>query len=298
MNNHINLPFFDDNVKLFNSLVNKGKYLLERRVARSSWSLAPYRVWTSSHRALPDFIIIGSQKGGTSSLYNYLIQHPYVKPSVKKELHFFDVNFDKGCNWYRSLFPLNGQDFVTGEASPSYIFHPHAPKRIANTIPSVKLIALLRNPVNRAYSHYNHNCRKKREKLSFELAIEKEEERLHGKLEKMLEDEKYFTASYFYYAYLGRGIYVDQLKNWFSIFPKEQILVLNSEDFFANPAGNFSRVLKFLNLPQCELGEYKRFNGLKYQDMNPATRRQLIEYFKPHNQRLYEFLGTSFDWDK
>lgn len=295
MKSHINLPLFEDNAKLFNSLVGKGKFFAERRVA--SW-MEPYRVWTSSQRAMPSFIVIGSQKGGTSSLYNYLIQHPYIQTAVKKEIHFFDVKFEKGCDWYRSCFPFIKQNFITGEASPSYIFHPHAPKRIAELYPSVKLIALLRNPVSRAYSHYNHNLRKKRENLSFELALEKEEERLSGKLEKMLEDEKYFNASYFNYAYLDRGIYVEQLKRWFSIFPKEQILILKSEDFFAEPAKDFSRVLNFLNLPQWKITEYNRFNGLEYQDMNPATRKQLIDYFKPHNQRLYEFLGMSFDWDK
>lgn len=264
----------------------------------ANWSVEPYRVSTSSLRPMPNFIIIGSQKGGTTSLYNYLTQHPYIKAAVNKEVHYFDVHFDKGDNWYRSRFPFCGQDYITGEASPSYIFHPHAPKRIAELTPSVKLIALLRNPVDRAYSHYNHNLRKKRENLAFEVAIEKEGERLSNKLEKMLEDDKYFNAKYFHYAYLGRGIYVDQLKNWFNFFSKEQILILSSEDFYADPAVSYSQVLEFLKLPQWELGEYKRFNGLDYQGMTVATRKQLIDYFKPHNQRLYEFLGMSFDWDK
>lgn len=269
---------------------------LKKQVA--NWSVEPYRVSTSSLRPMPNFIIIGSQKGGTTSLYNYLTQHPCIKAAVNKEVHYFDVHFDKGDNWYRSRFPFCGQDYITGEASPSYIFHPHAPKRIAELTPSVKLIALLRNPVDRAYSHYNHNLRKKRENLAFEVAIEKEGERLSNKLEKMLENERYFDAKYFHYAYLTRGVYVNQLKEWFNFFSKEQILILSSEDFYADTAVSYSQVVDFLKLPQWELGEYKRFNGLDYQGMTGATRKQLIDYFKPHNQRLYEFLGMSFDWDK
>lgn len=296
MKNQIKVPFVENNAKTFISFVGKGKNLFNSQVA--TWSLEPYRVWTSSQRLMPNFIIIGSQKGGTSSLYNYLIQHPCIKAAFKKELHFFDVNFEKGNDWYRSRFPLYEQNFITGEATPSYIFHPHAPKRIAELTPAVKLIALLRNPVDRAYSHYNHNLRKKREKLPFEVALEKEGERLSDKLEKMLENEEYFNSSYFHYAYLKRGIYVEQLKEWFSFFSKEQILILSSEEFYANPAVSYSQVLEFLKLPQWELGEYKRFNGLDYQGMTAATRKQLIDYFKPHNQRLYELLDMSFDWDK
>lgn len=269
---------------------------LGREVA--SWSMETYRVSTSSLRPMPNFIIFGSQKGGTTSLYNYLTQHPSVIHAARKEVHFFDKNFERGGEWYRSRFPMCGQNFITGEASPSYIFHPHAPKRIAEMTPSVKLIALLRNPVDRAYSHYNHNFKKKREKLSFELALETEEERLFQHLYLMLEDEKYFNKNYFHYSYLGRGLYLEQLKKWFTLFSKEQILILRSEDFYADTAVILNRVLEFLKLPHWKLGEYRRFNGLDYQDMNSATRKQLVEYFKPHNQRLYEFLGMSFDWDK
>jgi hypothetical protein len=266
------------------------------------WSFEPYRLMTSSLRLMPNFIIIGSQKGGTTSLYRYLTQHPHVKSAVTKELHFFDVNFDKGSDWYRSRFPLCTQEFLTGEASPSYIFHPHAPKRIAELTPSVKLIALLRNPVDRAYSHYKDNLRKKKENISFEAAIEKELESLSGGLERMLKNEEYANnGSYLRYSYLGRGIYVDQLTKWFKLFSKEQFLILKSEDFYTNPVTCFDRVLEFLKLPEWQLEEYKQFNSnseLKNQAMKAHTRKQLIDYYKPHNQRLSELLGMSFDWER
>lgn len=265
------------------------------------WGLEPYRVLTSSLRTMPSFIIIGSQKGGTCSLYNYLIQHPQIKHPVKKEVHFFDANFERGSDWYRSCFPFQADNSITGEASPSYIFHPHVPRRILELTPSIKLIALLRNPVDRAYSHYKDMVRKKKENLSFEAAIEKEEGLSNELLENMIENEKYYNESYFDYSYLRRGIYVDQLKRWFNLFPREQFLILKSEDFFADAAGSFDRVLKFLELPKWHLEEYRQFNcnsGPKHQAMNAVTRKQLIDYFKPHNEKLCEFLGTDFSWDK
>lgn len=259
---------------------------------------------------IPDFIIIGAQRCGTTSLYNYLTKHPHVVSSYKKEVHFFDVNFKNGIGWYRAhFFPsfsykyyvkqISKQDIVTGEASPYYIFHPHAPKRILETVPRAKLIALLRNPVDRAYSHYRHEVKLGVETLSFKDAIEKEEERLRGEMEKMLEDENYYSFNHQHYSYLSRGIYVDQLKTWMNLFPKEQILILKSEDFFNDPPAIFKQVLEFLNLPSWELKEYRKYNvGWLAEKMDATIRKRLIDYFEPHNQRLHEYLGVNFGWEK
>lgn len=266
------------------------------------------RVLTSWARPLPDFIIIGAQKCGTTSLYNYLIRHPAVVPAFNKEVHFFDLNFQKGIAWYRAHFPtsvyrsyanrLLGQDRITGESSPYYIFHPLAPQRISRAIPHVRLIALLRNPVDRAYSHYQKAARNGLEPLSFEDAIEREEKRLRRETGRMLEEENYYSFDHQKRSYLSRGIYVDQLKVWRSLFPEEQILVLRSEDFFADPATVVNRVYEYLHLPQWELMEYKKHNFASYAEMDEATKRRLIEYFAPHNQRLYEYFGVDFGWDR
>lgn len=268
----------------------------------------PYRIMTSSVRGMPDFIIIGAQKCGTTSLYNYLIRHPNIKPAIKKELHFFDKYFDKGIDWYRSLFPVNQKNFITGEASPNYIFHLHTPQKISTLVPSVKLIVLLRNPVDRAYSHYAHNLRanrislkkgkQEREVLSFEEAIKSEEERLYLEREKILNNELYYSQSCMYYSYLAKGIYVEQLKRWLKFFTKEQFLIIESEKFYAEPAEKFREIGEFLNLPQWELKEYDVYNSLQYQKMDPDLRKYLVDYFKPHNKKLYEYLNVKFDWDK
>lgn len=263
------------------------------------------RILTSPVRIMPSFLIIGAKKCGTTSLFKYLIEHPNVGTPIKKEISFFDVNFRKGISWYKSYFPTVEQKlykpcFITGEATANYIDNPDVPSRVAETIPNVKLIALLRNPVDRAYSHYYHTKRIGREFLSFEEAIEQEEERVKNIRSGILQD-KYgnFYHQDYNYTYLSSGIYIEQLQAWFNLFSKKQILVLTSEDFFAKPAAIFQQVLDFLGLPSCELKQYKKYNYNRYANkIDPTTRQYLIEYFQPHNNKLYQLLDKKLNWDK
>jgi hypothetical protein len=277
-------------------------YLIKWVIRRS------FGILTGKMRLMPDFIIIGAQRCGTTSLYNYLIEHPNVVPAFRKEVHFFDSHFNKGITWYRSHFPfaihkhyakqIRHQDFITGEATPYYIFHPHAPQRVLETVPRVKLIVLFRNPVHRAYSHYHHEVKMGVETLSFEDAIEREKEKLPIEMAKMLEDQNYNSFDHQNYSYLSRGIYVDQLENWTSFFHREQILVLKSENFFNDPATTLEQVIEFLNLPNWKLSNgYKGYNRAHYPEMDTATRERLSDYFEPHNQRLYEYLGVNLGWN-
>ncbi|MBI3910658.1 MAG: sulfotransferase domain-containing protein [Armatimonadetes bacterium] len=270
-----------------------------------------YRRLTAPARLLPDFIIIGGQRCGTTSLYRYLIRHPGVVPALKKEVHFFDNNFGKGIHWYRAHFPWALQrayarqalhrDMITGEASPYYIFHPLAPHRIAATIPHVRLIALLRNPIDRAYSHYQKEVWKGRESLSFEEAIEQEPKRLRGEREKIIENGDYQSIIYRRFSYLSRGVYADQIEAWQDLFPREQILMLKSEDLYRDPSATLHRVLAFLRLPDLPGWQpegYRQYNRHAYPEMEGATRKRLAEYFAPHNRRLYELLGADFGWER
>jgi Sulfotransferase domain len=275
-----------------------------------------YRGITTPTRLLPDFLVIGTQRGGTTSLYRYLKAHPCIGATSNKDLHFFDRRFQKGLTWYRGHFPTildkysaqhRYHAFATGEASPSYLFHPQAPKRVAQALPHVKLIVLLRNPVSRAYSQYHHAVELGFETLSFEEAIASEGERTRQEQEKILKDERYYSEEYKHRSYLTKGIYVDQLLTWMSFIPREQFLILKSEDFYADPAATFKQVLTFLNLPEVEpqIGkkenkqEFKQYNNNTYSSkMDPAMRKRLIEYFEPHNARLYDFLGVNLGWDR
>lgn len=259
---------------------------------------------------LPNYLIIGAAKCGTSSLYEYLIKHPDVKPAIGKEINFFDMQFNKGENWYKTYFPsliqkklsknIFRNKWITGEATPRYIDHPFVPKRVAETVPNIKLIVMLRNPIDRAYSHWNMMVTHKHENLSFEDAINKEKERILGLYEKMEIDQRFYSKEYFWYAYLDRSIYINRLKNWFEYFPREQFLILRSEELFNNPKNTYQKVLEFLELKKVDLENYKTFRkgNYKKQQMNLETRKKLVEYFQPHNIELYKLLNENLGWDK
>jgi hypothetical protein len=275
---------------------------------------------------LPDFVVIGGKKCGTSFFYHLLSQHPYVEPAAAKELHFFDRHFDEGLEWYRRCFPQprweDGRRTITGEATPGYMRSSLAPVRMARVVPQARLIALLRNPVDRAYSDYQMVLRKERETRSFEKAVGAEEATIEAKVGKWRarriggEDE---TSKHEEDGggpddsprqYLSRGLYVYQLVRWSKFFDKEQMLVLKSEDFFKRPEEILKAVYAFLGLPDWEPeapeprderkkekhARTKRNKGRYEQEMDPATRRRLEEYFEPHNRRLYEYLGVDFGW--
>ncbi len=251
--------------------------------------------------ALPDFIIIGAQKGGTTTLFRLLIRHPGVRRPTRKELHYFSTRYHRGLEWYRDCFPApdraGGRETITGEASPYYLFHPHAPKRVARAVPRARLIALIRNPVDRAYSHYKMLANMGEELLSFEDALEAEPERLRGETERMLADERYASFNHQYFSYLSRGIYVDQLARWAEHFEKEQMLVLKGEDFYERVPETMRLVLDFLGLPEWEPEGRTIWKKGEYdQEMHPSTRLRLEDYFEPHNRRLYEYLGVDLGW--
>jgi len=258
--------------------------------------------------SLPDFLIIGAKKSGTTSLYRYLSMHPNVQSSATKEIGFFDRYFEKGENWYRMNFPSKGNQNeensdrfkkITGEATPTYIYHPHAPKRVSKLLKNIKLIVILRNPIDRAYSQYNMEANNHpNEKLTFEEAIEQEPERLEGEFEKMKNDENYFSNNYHTFSYITSSIYADQLERWFKYFPREQFLIINGDELKKDSNGIYKKTLNFLKLSEYKLEKYEAVGKRKYPSMKPETRENLVEFFKPHNKRLYELLGIDFGWDK
>jgi Sulfotransferase domain len=276
-----------------------------RDAAKSVW--AGYARVTARSRVLPDFLIIGTQRGGTTSLYKYLVQHPSLAHALTKELRFFDLNYGKGIDWYRSRFPTRrhrdagtrrGEGrLVVGEASPDYLFHPFAAERVARTLPDVRLIVLLRNPVDRAWSHYWHQFKRGHETLPFPEALEAEPVRLQGELDRILADPNHVSYERHHHSYAARGVYDEQLRPWLDRFPREHLLVERSEDFFEDPPLVFKRVIDFLGLPDAELTEYETFNAFASGRMDPDLRARLVESFRPHNARLYDLLGRDFGWD-
>jgi hypothetical protein len=282
-----------------------GATKLARRAAR--WSAQAYARPTAGLRLLPDYLIIGAQRAGTTSLHRYLVQHPGVRTMLRtKGVHFFDTNYGRGLAWYASRFPTrlyawtvarrHGVTLRTGEASPYYLFHPHVPARVAEHLPRVKLIALLRDPVQRAYSHYQHEVARGFETLSFEEAIEAEPARLTGETKRLAAEPLYNSFAHQHHSYLARGRYHEQLAAWRARFPDEQLLVLSSERFFREPDATFRRVLEFLELPAFTPDAYERHNAHDYRQMGAGVRQRLVEHFREPNRRLYESLGEDLGW--
>jgi hypothetical protein len=267
-------------------------------------AIIKYRLATDHEGTLPSFIIIGTQRGGTTNLYHLLQGHPNVYPSLVKEVHYFDRHFDRGPAWYLAHFgadcrTTDDSDLkpITGEATPCYIFHPHAARRISTMLPTTKCIVLLRNPVDRAYSHYGLARKWAYEDLSFEEAIDREQERIGDDDRRMREDDSYFGVARARYSYLARGIYANQLPSWFEHFDSSQMLILQSETFFDNPASTLNRVIDFLGLEPMTLSTDYQYPTVARSPLNDATHANLVEFFKPHNERLYNLIGTEYDWE-
>lgn len=253
---------------------------------------------------LPDFIVVGAQKAGTSALFNYLIQHPSIIEPSAKEIHFFDRDYKKGIKYYKRSFPtrtykniikkLTG-NAITGEATPDYCYIPNCMERINYYIPNVKIIFIIRNPIERAYSEYIMNIKKGIEKLSFEEALEKEEERIKC-LKKPPEEvpiKEGFSASQ--YSYKDRGIYITQLKRIEKLFPKNNILLINHEDMKKDTMGELTRVLKFLGIRDKDRFYNPQIKPKK-KEMNTNTRKNLQKFFKKYNEELYEHIGKDLGW--
>lgn len=270
------------------------------------------RKLTSPFRILPTFLIIGVSKGGTTSLFRYMTQHPDIDPPLRKEINYFNQlnrHFGEylGLYRYKSFFPTvfersrhrrkYKRKLITGEASTHYIFNRNRriPAMVRRLMPSVKLIVLLRNPIDRAYSHYHMLVRVGEEPLVFEDAIKCE------LTPKDRRKELFFSQGLrprHHYSYLARGLYVDQLMQWEKSFSKKQFLILETDELYLNPQKIVNRVFRFLGIPEYDLTDIAKHNVGSYPEMSPDTRKMLIEYFRPYNERLGQHLNTKFDWDR
>lgn len=259
------------------------------------------RKWSLASRMAPGFIIVGAQKAGTTSLYRYMTKHPLVKTALLKEIHYFDLNYGKSLKWYRSFFPSRrgNEGCITGEASPYYMFHPFSIRRIAENNPEMKIIVLLRNPVQRAISHYYHEFRKGREPLGLKEALEAESRRLEPEIKSFRDNEFYRGYHHQRHAYVSRGIYVDQILEIYKYFDHSNLLVLDSNEFFGNPGKVLKEVFEFLGVnSDIKVATAKSFNvGKKVRDPDEnEVKGKLKEFYKEHNARLFDVLGRTFQW--
>ena len=248
------------------------------------------RYLSADFRPWPRFVILGTQRGGTTSLYRWLSGHPDVAPALKKEVHYFDGHYAKGPRWYRAHFPLGRPHRISGESCPFLLYHPLAPGRVARDLPaSSRFIVLLREPAERAVSQYWHWRQQGRwETESLERAIDLEPERLRPQAERFGRGER--SVEHIAFSYVARGEYAGQLKRWFDAVGRERILVLESERLYTDPAAS-EQVLDWLGLSNH--GEpFVAFNAAhRSEEASPELMERLRSHFKPHNEALFELLG-------
>jgi hypothetical protein len=257
-----------------------------RAVAGARWRVS------GAVRVLPDFLILGAQKAGTTSVYDSLSEHPGILPSRKKEVRFFDRHWDRGVNWYRWSFPTRwamragGFRRMTGEATPEYLVDPRVPARVASIVPACKLIVLLRHPVDRALSQYQMNVALGVESRSFQEAID-------GDLAKLDTGEgRDWDIGRGFRSYVERGRYAPQLNRWLSEFPRGSLHVTTLEAMLSNPQEEMHRIASFLDL---KIGDHRLHlaasNRRSYDQLGPVERRRLFAFFEDDVEQTSRLLN-------
>jgi hypothetical protein len=260
---------------------------------------------TAGLRMEPGFILIGAQRCGTTSLFRALAAHPQVMPpTFRKGVNYFDLNYYRGAQWYRAHFPVAGIARrraehhgapVAFEASGYYLYHPQAMERLGHDLPGVKLVAMLRDPVERAFSAHKHELARGYEHEGFERALALEDDRLAGEVERIRADPGYESFAHRHYSYRHRGQYAEQLDRVFEFFPRAQVHVIDSADYFGQPAREYRQLLEFLGLTPFE-PRFAAANARPGPPLDDKGRRMLEEHFAPHDERLAKLLGRPPGW--
>jgi hypothetical protein len=271
-----------------------------------------YGSLTATWRPMPDFLVLGTKRGGSTSAWRYLIQHPQVMPMVTrwehlKSPHYFYWHYDLGPDWYRGHFPTVaarhalqrrlGRRVITGESSPYYLFDPRVPARVARDLPEARFLVLLRDPVARAHSHYWERVDNGVEPLGFAQALAAEQVRTTDEAKRMAADPYYYGRAHDWYTYRERGVYAPQLERWFAAVGRERVLVLVSEDMYRDEQAVMDEMARFLGIDPSPIPRIERHNHRPADPMDPDVEAELREFYRPHNTALAELLGRELPWD-
>lgn len=273
-------------------------------------SLHAWGVVTAAVRPMPDFLVVGTKRGGTTSMHHLLLQHPDMLPMFParrlKSPMYFSQHYDRGERWYRSHFATapyrrslemaRHRPTVAGEASPYYLYNPYAATRIHDDLPDAKIVIMLRDPVRRAYSHYWERVENGVESLTFTDALEAEPQRLAGELERMAANPLYYSEAHDWYAYRDRGLYAAQVRRYLELFPRDRVLIISSESFYRDEQAAFDRITDFLAMRRHALAAKPRYNYLPVAKMDPQIEAELIDYFRQPNEEVYSLIGEDFGW--
>ena len=271
----------------------------------------------AGHRPLPELLLIGTKRGGTTSMFFHLLRHSQVVPlfprperlpkaTFTKGVHFFDANHVRGERWYRSHFPSErvrratearlGLPVVTGEASPYYLFHPLAAGRAAALVPDAKLVALLRDPVERTFSHWKERRRAGAEPLGFADALAAEDDRIGAAGAALADGSLRSSYAHEQQSYARQSEYATSLSRWLAHYPAEQLLVVTTEDYVRDSQSVIDETAAFLGLRRELLPDAERRNATAPADLPVAARRALEARFAPHNSRLEQLVGRPLSW--
>ena len=260
---------------------------------------------TGSIRVLPDFLVIGAKRCGTTSLFYHLPEHPCISKSPHDNMGFFNDNFHLGVNWYKSFFPTiftrnkiksEFGNFLAFDVTTTYMEEESTANNVYQIKPNMKIIVILRNPVDRAYSQYHLNLREKAEKRSFEDAMEENMNELNKESHERYEIKPKFSVEE--NNYLKKGLYAQQLRHWLNIFPMESMLILSTEEFESNQQVIYNKIFEFLNISQFEVKNTEKMEKGSYPQMKSETRSLLLDYFRSHNNELFKLINKKFDWEK
>lgn len=264
-------------------------------------------------RLLPDFLILGGQRCGTSSLYKYLGAHPQIVPSLRKETRYFSTEYERGIEWYLAHFPtaaaMNTLARVRGssrtfEATPDYLFDPRTPSRVATALPGRRFIVVLRDPVERAYSHWRHMQRQGYERLPFADAVAQEGDRIGAELERLGKGGHNPSKDVLRFSYIARGRYARQLERWFGAISVDRFMILDAHELYGQPEAALQQICRFVGVEEWVPSEFRNFSHSAARaathgepDHIPdALRRELDQFFAVENDRLADITGREFSW--
>lgn len=251
---------------------------------------------------LPNLLVIGAQRAGTSSIYRYLGSHPDVAPSLRKEVEYFSTRMSMGERWYRAHFPLVRRPQVAFEATPDYLLHPLSAARAKATIPDVKAVALLRSPITRAFSQYQHQRRLNKEDLPFTEALEREPARIAGDLEKLASDPDHAGVEVRIHGYMERGRYAPQLERWIEALGRDRLHVIRTEDLWADPVATYTGLLDFLGLRHVMPEAFENFSYVPEtgdraeKSMSIEAETYLRDHLAPEIAAVERLLGRDMGW--
>lgn len=274
-----------------------------RRLARGaiwSWGRA-----TARWREVPQVVVVGAQRSGTTTLFRMLADHPQLmRPTVSKGTGYFDDHYARGPRWYAAHFPLRlslrlagrGRAMRTFECSGYYLFHPLAAERLARDLPRAQVVVMLRDPVARAHSAHRHEFSRGFETLGFAEALAAESRRTAGEVDRLVRTPGATSPALRHHAYLGRSSYRGQVERLLAAVGPERVHVVEAERLFADPVGEFDRLQDALGLTRVPTAVLTAWNAEPGDPIEDELSDELRERFAVDDQWLAELLGHVPAW--